>query len=416
MLLLDQQRLDLAEGELRRELAANPDNALAHALLGLCLARFERYAEATDEAETAIRLAPDMALGHHARALVLADRNRLDEAVPSAEEAIRLDPEDAGHFALLSEIRFRQRRWRDALEAADAALRLDAEHVGATNARAQALTMLGRRAEAGQAIDTALSREPENALSHANMGWTLLHRGEPTRAAEHFREALRLDPEEEWARHGIVEALKAKNPLYGLLLRYFLWMSRLARSYQWAILVGGYLGYQALRGVARSRPDLAPLINPLLVLYLLFALMTWTAGPLFNLTLRLSRFGRLVLTPEEVRASNWVGATVLVALIALAAWLLTGRGELLPYALVFVALVPPVAAVFHCQPGWPRLVMTLIAAGLGLLGLAGVALALVGQPGSAAAGLSGGLVGVTLIGAFASQWIANGLIMARPRR
>jgi SpoVK/Ycf46/Vps4 family AAA+-type ATPase len=50
------------------------------------------------------------------------------------------------------------------------------------------------------------------------------------------------------------------------------------------------------------------------------------------------------------------------------------------------------------------------------IGLAGVALALFGQPGGAAAGLSSALVGVTLIGAFASQWIANGLIMARPGR
>ena len=33
----------------------------------------------------------------------------------------------------------------------------------------------------------------------------------------------------DWARVGMIEALKARNPVYRLLLLYFLWMSRLAR-------------------------------------------------------------------------------------------------------------------------------------------------------------------------------------------
>ena len=91
-----------------------------------------------------------------------------------------------------------------------------------------ALTHLGRRGEAGTAIDTALARDPKNALTHANRGWTLLHGGDHARALEHFREALRLDPELAWARRGIVETLSARGPVIRLLLRYFLWMQRIA--------------------------------------------------------------------------------------------------------------------------------------------------------------------------------------------
>ncbi len=51
-----------------------------------------------------------------------------------------------------------------------------------------------------QTLGSALANDPENALTHANQGWALLHRGDHERALEHFREALRIDPELEWAR------------------------------------------------------------------------------------------------------------------------------------------------------------------------------------------------------------------------
>jgi tetratricopeptide (TPR) repeat protein len=414
MVLLEQRRHDLAEAELRQELAAEPDDALAHALLALCLVRSGRHAEATEEAQTAIGRAPDMPLGHHALALALAERNRLDEAAVAVEEAIRLDPEDADHFALLAQIRLGQRRWSDALGAADDGLRSDPEHVASTNARAEALTMLGRRDEAGATIDTALTRDPENAVSHANMGWTLLHQGDPTRAAEHFREALRLEPQLEWARQGIVEALKARNPVYGLLLRYFLWSSRLSRQYQWLLLIGGFLGYRFLSSTLRASPELAPWATPLQVVYLGFVLLTWTADALFNLVLRLDRFGRMVLTREEIAQSNVVGAAVVLALGSLGAWLVTGNGRILPFALVFGALIVPISATFHCQPGWPRRVMGGITGVLGAAGLLGLWFAVDGSRGGAA--LSGLLVTVALVGAFVSSWIGNALMMARPKR
>ena len=45
-LLLEQSRFDLAEKEIRRALASDPDNAMSHALLGLCLANSEKFDDA----------------------------------------------------------------------------------------------------------------------------------------------------------------------------------------------------------------------------------------------------------------------------------------------------------------------------------------------------------------------------------
>ena len=209
----------------------------------------------------------------------------------------------------------------------------------------------------------------DNSFTHANQGWTLLHQGQPKKALEHFRESLRLDPENEWARQGIVEALKARNFIYAIMLRYFLFMSKFRRQGQWAIVLGAYFGAQVLGGIGRSNPGLRPWILPLQILYVVFALMSWIASPLFNLMLRVNRFGRLALSREQTVASNWLGLCLLLALVSLGGWFETEfYSPWLFAALVFGLLALPVSAIYRCQSGWPRLTMALYTVGTALAG------------------------------------------------
>lgn len=413
LLLYQQSRHDLAEQELRQALAADPDDAYAHALLALCLTEQEQFKEATDEAQRAVHQAPDDPFSHYALAKVFYDRDRLDEAVAAISESIRLDPTDADYQALLAAIRFDQRRWPDALTAAEQGLEINPEHVGCTNLRAMALVKLGRRQEAGATIDVALAKNPENAVTHANQGWTLLEKGDYTKALEHFRESLRLDPENEWARHGIVEALKAKHFIYSVMLRYFLWMSKLSSGAQWAIILGGYFGYRFLSGFARDNPEWAPWILPVKILYITFAVMTWIADPLFNLALRMNRFGRLALSDEQTVSSNWIGGCILAALLSLSGWLVFGNEWALLSALVFGLTVLPLAGTFKCRDGWPRTVMAIYTASLALLGLGAVLMPDEPKP---VRSLGAALMGLFLLGIFLSAWLANFLMMQRPKR
>ena len=362
LLLLEQSRTEQAEDELRRALADDPHSPLAHALLARCLVVRKQYHEASAEADLAVHLAPDHAFTHYTRAAVLYARNRFPAAKSAAEEAIRLDPENADYWAMLSSIEWIRRQWQPALDAAGQGLAIDAEHVDCNNLRAMALVKLGRRDLAGQTIDAALARDPDNADSHANRGWTLLEEGRHREALEHFREALRLEPHHGWARSGIVEALKAKNIIYRLMLAYFLWMSKLSAGAQWGIIIGGYLGYRALDALAAGRPALAVFAWPVLFAYITFAVMTWIADPLFNLLLRMSRFGRYALTREQIVASNWLGGTLAVSVMLAVAALVTNRGALLILSLVTAIMIIPLAAVFRCEAGWPRRVMILLAA------------------------------------------------------
>jgi len=410
LILFDQSRLDLAEQELRQSLSAAPSNASAHSFLALCLAKREEYGEATFEARRAIELAPDLAFAHYALASVLHERNHLDEAGNAITEAIRLNPEDADFYWLDGAIHFDERNWAGALEAAEQGLRVDAEHIACNNLRAMALVKLGRKAEAGLTIDAALARDPEDPVSHANQGWTLLEKGDPRAAMEHFREALRLDPQLEWAREGIVEALKARHLIYYVLLRYFLWMQKLSYKAQWAVLVGGLIGYNLIVNLAKSHPALEPLVLPIMVLYLGFVLLTWTADPLFNLVLRTNRFGRLALSREQVVASNYVGACVAFGLGALVIYLCTWSSAALWAALGTCALVVPVAAIFKASPGVPRILLIIYAVGMAMCGALALVLYFLGTI------LYVLPAALYLLAAWGCSWVANILLMIRPRR
>jgi hypothetical protein len=277
-----------------------------------------------------------------------------------------------------------------------------------------AMVKLGRKADAGRTIDSALAKNPDNSVTHANQGWTLLEKGDPRKAAEHFREALRLDPHNEWARQGIIEALKAKNFIYAIMLKYFLWMAKFSRRGQWGIILAGYIGNRILGVIAQNNPDLAPWILPLRILYIVFALLTWLAYPFFNLLLRLNKFGRLVLSREQTVASNWFGLCLLLALAGLVLCLM--HGFVPPWiliAMVFGFLLLPVSSIYKCQSGWPRNVMAAMTIAIAALGIGGIISRFAAPDQTDGANT---LVGLFIIGIIASTWIVNILIMQRPGR
>ncbi|MBI3969002.1 MAG: tetratricopeptide repeat protein [Chloroflexi bacterium] len=420
LLLYQQSRLDLAEQELRQALVTDPDDPFAHSLLALCLTEAERFGEATDEAQRAVHLAPDFAFAHYALAQVLRSRRRFEEAVVAIREAIRLDPHDADHFTALATICLERGQWREALDAANEGLEIDPEHPGCLNCRAFALVKLGQRDDAAATMEGALASDPQSAVTHANQGWALLHQSDHRRALEHFREALRLDPELDWAREGIVEALKARNVVYGLMLRYFLWMGSLRPQTQWLVIFGGWAAYQVLSRLNRAYPALSPFILPFLVAYGLFALMSWIADPLFNLLLRLDRFGRLVLSREQVIASNVLGATLGIAILSFVSWLITGSGPAFYGAVLFLGLAIPVSATFQCELGWPRYVMALVTALIALMGVVGLLLSPTGRsviPYDLDLRGDGGLLfSVALLTLFLSTWVGNFLTAVRVKR
>lgn len=399
-LLLAQSRPADAEQESMLALAAQPDDVSALSLLALSRSAQQKNDGALDAVRTAIGLAPDNAYLHYVLALVLHRLNREPDARRAIQEALRLDPGQAEHFSLLASIELGARNWPAALAAAEDALRLDPEHVNAANLRAMALVRLGRKEEAMQSVDYALHREPDNAFSHANQGWNCLHRNEPRKAQEHFREALRLEPDLEYARNGMLEALKARNPVYRGMLAYFLWISTQRTRIQWATVIGIFFGGQLIQFLSQHVPQLSWLWWPLLFLFFAFVYLTWTARPMFNLLLRFDRFGRHVLSRDQRIATNWFGP-VFFAAAGCAIWWACGAGDAGKISTFMLAALSICVAATFLRDGRNRLILAGITGLLALVGGGSFALLWNGYE------QGGELLMVFAVGVVAFQVLAN---------
>ncbi len=366
-LLFEHGRYADAIGELRLQLAEGAEDALTHGLLSLCLAEVENFDEATHHAQQSIHLAPEHPFGQYALAQIMLRRNRYGEAQAAIMEAIRLHPYDADYFAILASLHLRASRWREALAVADQGLTAEPEHPLCTNLRAQALVKLGDREAAAATMDQALARRPDDPYAHANQGWTLLHQGNPLKAMEHFREALRLNPGMEWARAGIVEAMKARNFVYRWMLAYFLWMARLDSRVRIALVMGALFASWKIIDVIEQSPQWGYVLLPILFAYFAFVLMSWLAYPLFNLLLRIDRFGRYALSPDQVKGANVLVVCLVITLVCLGVAIATGQPRLYEATVMCAVLALPASAIYMCEAGWPRHGMTAITLILGTL-------------------------------------------------
>ncbi len=401
-LLLQQSRPADAEREALLALTLAPDQPLAHAYLALSRSDQNRPQEAVESARAAVGLAPDTAFFHYVYAIVLHRADREAAARTEITEAIRIDPENANHFSLLASIELSERRWPAALEAAERGLTLDPQDVSCANLRSMALVRLGRKEEAMEAVDFALAREPHNALSHANQGWNYLHRNNPAAAQNHFREALRLNPQLEYARTGMLEALKARNPIYRAMLAYFLWMGRQSRRLQGVFILATYFGVNGVSKVAHEDPRWGKFLWPLLIAFYIFIYLSWTAVPMFNLLLRLNRFGRFVLSGDERRATNWFGACLLG--VAAGLGLSITRREDGFLASIICAILSIATAVVFSRRGRSRFWFGIGALFLAATGLIGFALLATGND-------STGLFVMTgFVGAFLALQIAANVV------
>lgn len=348
-MLLEQRRYSAAQTELRQVLAEFPEHTYAHALLSLALAQDERVGDAartpehrdqliqaTRHAELAIASDPNDALGFYALAFSRLKRGDCPAAIEAGQTSIALDPSDADSYAIVAGAQLQSRQYAAALETAERGLRVDPEHGSCTNIRSLSLERLGRAGDAIAAAKAQLSRQPDDSTAHAAVAYAHLNRGEYKQAQLSFREALRLDPTDEFARRGMIEAINSSNIFYRTLHRYFVWMGRLDQRVAFALMIGFYLLVRNIGRLAEAVPALAPYTSVMVLVYVIFALTTWIASPLMNTALRLHPFGRHLLNGKERLTS-----TLIAILMGLAVLCLIG-------GTAFLDLTIAMAGVMYC--------------------------------------------------------------------
>jgi tetratricopeptide (TPR) repeat protein len=422
-MLLRVERPQEALRELTGVLADDPEDVDAHALMALGHAQLKRYDEATVSARQAVALAPDFAYVHYVLGTILCDRDRDKEALAAAREAIRLDPDDADHYGLEANCLAGLSRWKEMLQSAERGLALEPGNVRCMNLRAMALRQLGRADDAADVLESALAERPGDPDTHTSYGYASLQRGQYHIAVEHFREALRLEPGHSGARAGLVEALKAKNPLYRPILWWLLWCSRMSSGRGLLVMFGIMYGVRMLSRALKEVPGLAVLGGVLVIVYVFAVWTSWVGSSLFDLLLYLRRDTRDLLEEDDRRVAVAVGATMLAAPIAgVLLFALGERTGAVVAPLAFLAVAIPVSGGLSLRNRKARVLGTTIAlcavlvavAGTSILALdalRGVQVTNVEEP-----GLGLVLLIAALLGAPLSTWALIGLGLIKPKR
>ncbi|HKS38065.1 MAG TPA: tetratricopeptide repeat protein [Verrucomicrobiae bacterium] len=117
----------------------NPNDAKAHADLGLDLLSQGRLVEAERHFRAALQARPDFGLAHYRLGLLFRQQNRLTEARAEFETALRLDPDDSKAHGNLGFIFLQQGELRSAQSHFESALALNPDDTIARNGLAETL-------------------------------------------------------------------------------------------------------------------------------------------------------------------------------------------------------------------------------------------------------------------------------------
>ncbi|MDR3110347.1 MAG: tetratricopeptide repeat protein [Planctomycetaceae bacterium] len=310
-LLMQTKRTTDAVKELRGIIDDAPDFAPAYALLAFCYVdEVKPPQDPLEIARRAVALDPENAFGHYVVSFILLLRKEYDDADAAIRKAIELDRNDPDYLAFRGVIFMSRNRREEAKQFFLEALAIDPEHHQSLTMLSQIESQLGNVEEAQRIAQLAVKNEPENAHAHIASGYSFIYSNQPKEAFEAFREALRLDSNNEGAREGLLQALQMHHFFYRGMFQFFAMMNRLSASMQWGLIVGFLIGYNILRRVMRHNPEWTPVILPLIILYLMFVFMSWFSSPITYFLLLFSRWGRLAMNIRQ-KLSGIVFATFL---------------------------------------------------------------------------------------------------------
>jgi len=263
--LQQQERYDEARDTARQGLAVSPEHLGGLLVLSAAMAGLGDFPAALQAVRRGLQIAPGLAQVHAQEgALLIAQGSSIDALAPLAR-ARALDPEDADVAALTSAALYNARRFEDAEKAAADALRLD----------------------------------PDNSEAHRVLGLLSLRRGGGRSAVDAHRTAVRLDPSDPEYREGLATAMKSRNPLYGLLLRFGAWQEGLPSGARWAVLLAPFLASRVLRPFNDHI-----WAQVLLVLVFAVVLLSWALEPLMNTLLLCSSYARNLL-PRDTKLATY---------------------------------------------------------------------------------------------------------------
>lgn len=315
-LLRERGRHEEAVAFLLTHLAHHPEDPLA--LIELSLNRSEipgQLKQALEDAQTATGLMPAEPFPLSLQARILSDLNKQKEALTMAESALALDPEFLHGWTSKCLALIGLSRWKEAENCARSALALDADDESASNLLAHTLRLQNRLDESEEESNRRLARNPDNAFSFASAGWAALQRGEICGAEGKFKEALRIDPDMEYAREGLKHSYRARSAFFRLFLRWTFYVQSFNEKHRFLLVISLVVGFNIMKGVASVIHPL--LVVPVVIIYYTFLFGSFISSGLANFFILKDPVARLSLDRSEKVEGIAIGILVFGGLLGL---------------------------------------------------------------------------------------------------
>lgn len=340
--LLNQDRFGEAQSEIKNYLASSPEDLEGLVILTQTHLGLGQNEMADKVVDDILRVEPSNPFILYLKAITQLQLGKRKIALKFIDSALTFNPMMVEAHATKSAVLFQEAKFEEAQESAQKGLEIDPENQMCLNQLSRSLLKLGKMEEHIQADKQALKNNPMNPHTHATVGYGELEKGNIQKAKEHFRESLRLDPNNAYARDGMLHAIKSTNFYYRWFLKYIFWMQGLRPQVRWTVIIVGYLLIRGLDTYSGQLGVFSFAAEVVIVLYMVFAISTWIIGPVSNILLRFNSFGKYLLTEREIKVANITAMLLGLSLIGVGI-LLGYEGQIQWYNLGFYLLCSGVA-------------------------------------------------------------------------
>ena len=212
-LLIVQGRFAQAEEVLQKGLREDPENAIAYSTLSHCQRETDQLKAALASAQKGVALAPESGYAYYQLAWTHHDLKQFRLMLEAVRSLMAIDPASADAYCLEAVYWANRERAERMLESAEKGLACDPSHLQCQLLRVRGLIAVWRWDEAMEDIHRIFQQAPNNTHVFAARGWIHCLKGRRESALRDFKEALRLEPDNDWAKKGLVRVLKDQNPL-----------------------------------------------------------------------------------------------------------------------------------------------------------------------------------------------------------
>jgi tetratricopeptide (TPR) repeat protein len=228
------KKYEVARREALLALAAEPDNPMAHQLLGEAAMRLGDFKVGKEQAAEVLRLAPNWGWGYwllgccwllddKAFPGLLGKAARLPKAAAAAEQALERDPCEPTFYALAAGIAINQGHTSTAFSLIERGLSIAPQFAALHQLRGTAHRADCDSDRAIECFEKSLGLAPENAECHRDLANVLFEQGQFQPAHEHIQEAMRLDPTDAFARDLLLKISQTRHAL----MRAVIWLNQI---------------------------------------------------------------------------------------------------------------------------------------------------------------------------------------------